>query len=398
MNASNPSFGFGQQVTGGAAATEVKPVQIVDGLVKRLTNFADSQGPTVIELGAGTYDFKNQAVQTFTIRGRNLTIRAQEGARVFIRNLNLILDLERADNILIQDLNFVSDGTGPRDAIDIKLGPPVPLPNPSRKGIRITHCSFNGYFDLAIDTGSQAGRPPLLATIDHCLFFDSKPGQPEQPLIPNDLHQEKFLHFVNRGAINIDSSGGATAGNSSVTVAFNVFVNVWRRSPRVAETSNRAHVFNNLLFRWGFGNDQNEEQNGTKTWVGVNVGRNAEAVIQANRFIPWEDKLDKVIEIDNSAFADDGSFDELSNRFDTADGTEQPPPPDGPLGPKPPDRVKKIDLGPLYQGVGGAPNVTKVDQVNWMAVVTDAGPRSGDIPDVATAKQRVKNVLATASR
>ena len=52
-----------------------------------------------------------------------------------------------------------------------------------------------------------------------------------------------------------DAANTRLTGNSAVTIAFNVFEDVWRRSPRIAQTGNFGHVFNNLLYHWGFGNN-----------------------------------------------------------------------------------------------------------------------------------------------
>ncbi|MEA2564069.1 MAG: Pectate lyase [Acidobacteriota bacterium] len=377
MDTSNPSLGFGKDVDGGGAATMATTVANVSDLTTQLQNLGDSNGPTVIELTAAsglltTYDFRMSTPKKFTIRAKNLTIRAQTNARIIVQNIGLILDLARADNILIQGLAFRSDGTGEADGI---LFDGTNSSSEVTNRIRITQCSFDGFRDIAIESRSYKSR--LLATIDHCLFFDSDPGKPLEPLTADG-----YRPFANRGAVDItsviDSKKNRLKGNSFVTVANNVFVDVWRRSPRVAFPGNFGHIYNNLLYRWGFGNTENKKSNGTDTWNGMSVGNEAVALIQANRFIPWNLKLAETIQIDLGTTVDIGfpALDlfkpDRTNRFDSPDGTENPA--GGP--PRPKKGFPDIDVNSIYNRAGLArsqPDVTAKDQVNWLALAKAAG-------------------------
>jgi pectate lyase len=406
LSTSDAPFGFGQAVTGGG---DVAPTSVQDsaGLAAALSTLGDSDGPKTIELVEGSYDFKGQNTQVFTIRARNLTIRAQTGKRVKLKNFKLVVDLARADNILIQDLAFRSDGAqdSARDAINLNVvgsdRPSPSAPPDVRSNVRITHCSFDGYYDIAIDSHTQFGRPRLLATIDHCLFFDSMAGKNPPPpgQAPPDPKKGPFL-FVNRGAINISGLTEAgedhTQGSSYVTVAFNVFVEVWRRTPRVAQGT-VAHIFNNLLFRWGFGNnsdrvDAQDPERKTSSWIGINVETGASAVIQANRFIPWDSKpdLNKAIKVDQDngrTIADIGTRN-FPNEFDNAQGMAGSAQPPGPF--------SQINIGSY---LGQEPEVTLVGQVPWASIVNSAGPRLSpgvSDPKETAARQEVFTVIGTA--
>ncbi|HET7436464.1 MAG TPA: hypothetical protein VFN10_17265, partial [Thermoanaerobaculia bacterium] len=144
--------------------------------------------------------------------------------------------------------------------------------------------------------------------------------------------------FANRGAINITITEHGAGGNASFTVADNVFIDVWRRSPRVAE-GNQAHIYNNLLFRVGKGNTEDNFANGSNEWVGMETDNGAQAAIQANRYIPWKEKLavNKQISIGPDTDVDLGaeftdpndptkSTPDLTNEFDGANGTVPSPP------------------------------------------------------------------------
>ena len=421
MNTEQGSFGFGQNVTGGTAA---EPIVVHDRaeLVAELAKPLDGK---VIEIGArdgGNYDFRNAgAGQQLVIAARNFTIRAQQNVNSVLQNVQLRVDLDRSDNILFENLTFRSDGAkdNARDAIVLVATRPAEGVTASgTASVRITRCSFDGHYDIAIDSQGVAGRPELLATIDRCLFFDSRPGR----------RGEGQAKFFNRGAINItvadaeddgdenaDDDGSSSnkaqgneaprpLGNSRVTVAYNVFIDVWRRSPRVAE-GNVAHVFNNLLYRWGF----TESPSDDPTWRGMEVGggvsgprgNNGRALIQANRFIPWDEKLDPTIAIkvhrgtsvdfgvtrsdpDQPATPDDAR----PNRFDTPQGGV----PKTPQRPDAKGNLALINIISLY-GTLTAPNVLRTGDVQWETdILANAGPAGGD----ATAKTRLQQVLQNA--
>jgi len=185
--------------------------------------------------------------------------------------------------------------------------------------------SFDGYFDIAIDSSVKTGRRALHGVIDHCFFFDTNAGEPDTFVTQND---KQVKIFTNRGAINISSAVHDGVGNSLFTISHNLFINVWRRQPRVAE-GNRAHSFNNLFFRWGFGNDDDQAADGTNEWFCIATDNNAQAVIVANRFIPWIKKKDprKTISLGPGTAADLGDphtgtteRPDLTNEFDDENG------------------------------------------------------------------------------
>ncbi|HET7434340.1 MAG TPA: hypothetical protein VFN10_06455, partial [Thermoanaerobaculia bacterium] len=192
---SEASFGFGQRVTkatGGEVVNiaDIEALKVFFRAPGALERFGESP-KTLVVLAAGTYDFTNEPFPAIEIRRKNLTITANDADVVVFKNFQLAIDLALSDNILIENLNFRSDGlpSHPRDGIktldnsEIKRvrGTSVsqtPV-TPASLSLRITHCSFDGYFDIAIDSSVKSKpRPRLLATIDHCLFFDSRPGQP----------------------------------------------------------------------------------------------------------------------------------------------------------------------------------------------------------------------------
>jgi hypothetical protein len=395
---SDQGFGFGKEVTGGGKAT---PITVEDraSLMSQLNRLSDSTGSTVIELKAGTYDFSPRSVmKSFTIRAKKLTIRAQKDKRVVLKNIQLVLDLERADDILIQDLAFYSDGNGPEDAIFLD-GTNGSRDSTSR--VRITRCSFDGYKDIAIDSHSH--QTLLLATIDRCLFFDSSPGKPNDPLISDGPHgaenEKKVRPFVNRGAINIASvvddsrtvkkgtEFARTRGNSLVTVAFNVFVNVWRRCPRVAFQGNFGDIFNNIVYHWGAGNGENQENNGTDTWNGMAVGNQGIAVIQANRFIPGPVpvdtgnnsqtfvRTDRTVQLDNDPIVDIG-IERFPNQFDKSAEAPKGTLPD--LSSERKDLYSNVQLGDPPTVTSTASLAVGTNPLTWASIVTNAGPAGTD--------------------
>lgn len=395
--------GFGGTVTGTAPSgttTTLVPVNDKATLKAALAPLATAgSGSTIIELdrpsGQNFYDFKDlrSDKQTFVIKGKNITIRAKAGARVVLKSIQFLIDVDNADNILIQDLNFRSDRdkNNARDAIVLDspdvttttngvttVTDPLGANNTTDQcHVRITHCSFDGYYDIAIDSHTRPDRPLLLATIDHCLFYDSAPGQ-----------APSGSSFVNRGAINIDSNANVTAGSQRtvghayVTVTRNVFVDQWRRSPRIA-VGNFGHIFNNLLYRWGFGDDSASKS----TWVGMTIGGgdmvpNGIALIQANRFIPWKKKvqLNQALNIGANTTVDIGltaappapQTSRYPNRFDDKDGNAIPnaaPPTPTPGG----FATLRLDE---FNGIALPTPVeaTGTTGISWTTVVTEAVP------------------------
>lgn len=373
------AFGFGQGVTGGTSSTSTM-IQAANKkeLKRELNNLsASSSTPTVLTLTGKNYDFTGE--EAFTIGVKNLTITAQSGTNVTLTNLGLVLNLTQIDNILIQGLAFISDGTGPADGIlfdgsDDDSGSTIGSQVTNR--VRITHCTFNGYKDEAIEIRSF--RSLLLATIDHCFFVDSHAG--ERP------------PFKDRGALNIASvilppsqegqSAQRTTANSFVTVAFNFFAEVWRRSPRAAASGTHAHIFNNLLYRWGY---QEGGVTGAKSWDGMSIGALENqglpmpmAVIQANRFIPWDEKQSRAIMLDAGTQVDIGPAD-LVNRFDEPDGKKDD---NSSLAPNPVP-AQTIDVNSWYTSLKDpngvslgltAPQVTATENVDWVKLVRRSGP------------------------
>ena len=405
MSSNDAAVGFGQGVTGGAAAAAITAITSVAKLKKKLKDLGTGNTATVLELqGDGTaWDFGGKVLD---IGAQNLTIRGSSTAFV-LNNVTFAVDLDHASNILIQDLIFrgTGDKDDPRDGITVEASN-----TPRNRGsvaaqsfLRITHCTFDGYYDIAVDTKSVFGKPRLYATIDGCLFFDSNPG----------LDGPGKSTFINRGALNLSALNNRNA-NSSFTVTRNVFVDVWRRSPRVAG-GNFAHVFNNLLFRWGFtgpASKPNALHALNNTWRGMEVGGgdrdpdNSQALIQANRFIPWVDKqqLDMAINIHPTTTVDLSSTTEDANEFDGPDGKLPPAPVDatGAALARPQPSVPTGATGTtlvaaaLYLDLTPPP-VTTAATVDWTSLVTSAGSPFTDAPSTA-ARQEVLDKLATAGR
>jgi len=369
---------------------EVGDLAALTRALGRLAVNKDSNPRREIVIAANEYDLGNA---TFPIYRRGVTIRAAAGASVVLKNVQLQIDLDSADDVLIQDIAFRSDGAftqdgkpaNPRDAIVIgSLGATRTSPDPRTSvRVRITHCAFNGYFDIAIDSSSSRSQPRIAATIDHCLFFDDNPGQPLSPIV-----QGKFP-FANRGAINISGR----PGGALFTIANNVFINVWRRCPRVADR-NRTFVYNNLLFRWGIGNDDPGEANGVNEWFAIATDDGGKAAIYGNRFIPYSEKTAarKTISIGPDTVADLGEpelpgISDNTNEFDGAGGGA--PASDY----MPPTSSDHLDLSGWYQdaGLGAPPTALLKGNVQWTQLVLDAGPASFSRADV---KSDLLGVLA----
>lgn len=136
---------------------------------------------------------------------------------------------------------------------------------------------------MAIDSNVKTALPILYATVDRCLFFDDDAGKPRDTIVQNGKNVRKF---VNRGAINITSEvhdGGGIRSSSSPTVFSSTSGGAFLG---VAE-GNKAIVYNNLMFGWGVGNNEDQSDNGTNEWTGAVTDSTAAAVIAENRFIPW---------------------------------------------------------------------------------------------------------------
>jgi hypothetical protein len=141
---------------------------------------------------------------------------------------------------------------------------------------------------------------------------------------------------------------------------------------------NFAHIFNNLLYQWGDGNDNNSKSDGTDTWNGMSVGNAAVAAIHANRFIPWQKKATgadakKALEHDLDTRVNLGGQ-PRPNRFDTPAGLVDP---NSPLAPQP-DRQNNfptvVNVRSRYLTLSlTPPTVTPADQVSWQTVIAEAG-------------------------
>lgn len=382
MTSNHPAIGFGQLVTGGGNVTAIS-VTSADELRARVKSLDRRDEPTVIELnGTSDYDLGGR---TLNITGRNLTIRA--GTRAVLNDVRLAIDLDHASNILIQDVIFRNNGSdrGNRDAITMEVSdPPRNATSSDQKAqVRITHCAFNGYFDIAIDTKSAIGRPRLFATIDHCLFFDERPG----------LKGSNNSDFFNRGAINF-SARSSHNSDSRATIANNVFVNVWRRSPRVAG-GNFVHVLNNLLYHPGF-TAANSPNPNNATWRGIEVGGGdrdpdgSQALIQANRFIPTPNKLG-VITTNPTTETDisDQTGATLFNAFNDPDGAAGTPLT------LPAGRTAVLDPNSFYSNRRPAPTVLTAAEVPWSSVVQNAGSPVAD--DLQTAARNIVLDVLTAA-
>lgn len=393
MNGSDAPFGFGQNV----AISTTTPVTVTSKDQLRSTlataNTSTTGTGTVILVDGNAnadFDFKGEDL---AISGQKIAIRLKPGSKAVLRNVLFSIKLDTADDILLEDLVFRSNGGGkPTDAIRILATAPAPAPVPPATGpppckVRITHCSFDGYSDITIDTKTLTGRPRLLATIDHCLFFDARPGQ----------EGRNNTTFVDRGAINV-ASLQPDRGNGAVTIAFNVYIDVWRRLPRVGG-GNFVHVFNNLLYRWGY----TKKDSNNETWRGMEIGGgdlttdNGKALIEANRFIPWKKKVDITREIAfNEGTEVDLSATTNPNEFDTPEGT---PVAAGVTIPTVPlDQVATFTRAGVYEDVGladpGAP--AQATAVDWKMLVQQAGSRV--LVADSRVKRGLKGVLKRAAR
>lgn len=396
------------------------PAQVTDTALTQLavalqgldTNAA-APDPNIVIAG-GTYNFVRAGQQFFRIGAQGVTIRAKDGESVVLKNLQLQIDPDSANDIVIQDIAFRSDGgfvgnnpKPPRDCIlFLSSGGTPPSPETrTRITVRITHCSFDGYFDMSIDSNVIVGRPILYVTIDRCLFFDDFPGDPRNTIPQNN---KNVRGFVNRGAINISSKVHDGVGNSLFVISNCVFIDIWRRIPRVAQ-GNTAILYNNLMFRWGVGNNENDSDNGTNEWTGVVTDNDGRAIVLRNRFIPWRKKTevadtidigpDTTVDVGNPRAAGtkaDGTpippRADLTNEFDGADGARLSTQPSISR-----RRVQVIDLDALYRDLKltGVTPPTPGTITNWMPILLSAGPpRFDSLPITATLASVLANAAA----
>jgi hypothetical protein len=412
-------FGFGAQATGapqGTIITEPKTADQLRGVLQSLSVSGTPPRPFFVSIAAGTYDFGGSE---FVIRTRRLTFQADPNARVVLKNITLRIDLASIDRVLIRGLVFQSDRETSSDAIRLRPADdatPPATPPTTKANVRIANCSFDGYKDIAIDCRSASTFPQLLATIDHCFFFDSDPGQPDTPIVKDKLP------FVDRGAINFGSletprspnedpnttNRPQQPNNARVTIAQNAFFKVWRRSPRIAN-GNFGHIFNNVVYRWGFGNDDDPPKHGSNTWRGIEIGggdgvtgggKDGSALIEANRFIPWKKKKEladtitvnanTVVDIGMTPSKDQPPLMNQPNRFDDPDGNARTV-----TFPTPPQGFSFIGESVYTDVDREKPPVTPATTANWVAIVQGAGPgepRGPESPD-ELARQRLLSAL-----
>lgn len=257
-----PAIGFGQKVTGGGSnptkilrvtapgnsgkGTLAEAVATVNEASTRSAGYPPYE--IVIATGSTSTTRISPNTKAHTITARNLTIRG-EGNAVIARN-QLAFDCRTADNIILQDLRFISNGNDdPRDTITIDA-----TQGRGGTGFWIDRCVFQAYFDLSITTNTRdlAGAPALLITISHCRFYDNDPN--------GEAHK-------NHGAIGIHGTGGKTRDkktNAYATVCRNVFSKVRRRSPRSSHLT-VVHAFNNVLLDWGTDNASDVQANGMES-------------------------------------------------------------------------------------------------------------------------------------
>lgn len=401
------AFGFGINAVGGSTLVSVRnPDELTAalGTVGDKEIAANNIDGKIIELQEGIYDFtpRRNFLRKVMTHGEKTTIRGKAGATVILKNFQFLIDLDKKNRLVIENIAFRSDGvaTGTPDGFDLVATVPgaKETARTERSSIRFTQCSFDGHADIAIDSHNVTGRRQLLVTVDHCLFFDARPG----------LSGAGSAPYVNRGAINEDvnrndKNAQRVPGNSKFTVANNVFIDVWRRSPRVAE-DNFAHIFNNLLYRWGYtAKISTDRQNPDGTWRGMEVGGgntgkagqpNGTAVIQANRFIPWKKKTDPcaAITVHQQTTVDFGGLD-FPNQYDD---------PDGANGSNPFDAGTTIPLQQLYKTEDiDVPMPAPAATMDWNALLETVGPDalrattgSAELRGANDPRARLRSVLA----
>lgn len=268
-----PAIGFGQLVTGAdvpgstptrfnvtRAGGDAAEVGTLPWAVAQANAAAGAPCEIVIQTNVDPNQTK------LTITARNLTIRAEGNAT--IDSNNLVFNASLADNVILRDLRFTSDGvTKPNDCIKI-----LAREGRGPKGFWIHHCYFRAYPDLSITTNTQdlpqAGADPLRITVSSCRFYDPDPN--------GDAHMD-------HGALGIHGFGDKEKNirdlktNAYATVCRNVFDHVRRRSPRSSQLT-FVHAFNNLLMDWGTNDLDALQQNGMES------GNFGLLVAQANYF------------------------------------------------------------------------------------------------------------------
>ena len=303
------AIGFGKNVTGGGS-NPVNWIDVTSGknsgpdtldeAIKK-ANKADGH-ETVIMIKTNidpNVDPDDPKKPTLIVRARNLTIQAQGG---FVINRNkLYFDCTAADNILLTNLDFRSDGVNePNDTILIDA-----TKGRGKKGLWIDHCSFEAYNDLNITSHAadlEEGMPPLLISISHCRFYDKDPGGG---------------HSRNHGALGIHGAGEDGEGQNQHTDSYatlyrNYFQKVRRRSPR-SSRKNFVHAFNNVLENWGNGDhgaDPDRDQ--VNAMESGNIGR---IVAEANYFEAGNFKSTIIVAAGNEPGELFVGVDKLVNRY-----------------------------------------------------------------------------------
>ncbi|HEU0012753.1 MAG TPA: hypothetical protein VFQ45_03680 [Longimicrobium sp.] len=252
------ALGFGKNVTGGGPSpTRIAVTQAANTGSGSLANAiglanansrADASLHQEIVIGSPGSALTVKANDTnLVVTARNLTIRAIGGA--VIRRNHLVFDCASADNIILRDLSFDSDGTSdPEDCITIdgRVGR-------QPTGFWIDHCSFEAFRDMCItsytrDLPGQA--PPLLISISSCRFNDRNPSGTAS---------------FNHGAVGIYGATkhfpDDTRTNTYATIYGNYFRHTRRRSPRSTQLT-LVHAFNNVLDEWGSTIATELQQNG----------------------------------------------------------------------------------------------------------------------------------------
>jgi pectate lyase len=261
------AIGFGMNVTGGGK----KPGRILvtkgkdsgPGTLKDAIDEANAAKGRAMEIVIMTnvepYEEGKSDKDKLIVTARNLTIRAEGGA-VINRN-HLIFDGTKADNILLTNLRFDSDGLSkPYDNISIDA-----TEGRGEIGFWIYHCSFEAYKDLSITTNTRdkKGEPPLLITISHCRFHDRSPNAGSD-------HGALGIHGTG-GDDDKRSDPGDRETNAYATVYRNYFETVRRRQPRSSQRT-FVHAFNNVLRNWGNGDPNPDPKDQVNAMVSGNFG------------------------------------------------------------------------------------------------------------------------------
>lgn len=238
-------LGFGQRVTGGAAAepTEVGSLDELTAAIKAANNATE---PTVIVV---TKDIAAEdAERTYELTGRRLTIYGNPGKS--LDGIGFVVT-ESADDILFQNLTFrvvKNDGKEPYpdDSIVFRTRRAA-----GEVGFLIDHCTFEAVPDMNVQTSAEEpGDEWLLLSIADCRFE----GDPRR----NGSGSVEI-------AGNADQDGSTYAVNASVLRC--CFVNARRRSPR-SSRGTFVHAYNNVLRNWGAAGDDDKQSNGMASGAG----------------------------------------------------------------------------------------------------------------------------------